>query len=157
MFLRIFGLAATIVMMSSTAFADQFGSWNRDNIKGYETYWSTNSDGARFTIWCPPNNLVQNALIGIELNGKLPTSSSVVKVEIGRRLVKFKTDSDGYIRTDCATCSDNLTYFWSLMRSSPHLKVLFNDQRYAGFSLKGAREAFPVSVCAPIPGQQASR
>ncbi|MEP3047650.1 MAG: hypothetical protein ABJL55_11960 [Roseibium sp.] len=157
MFKRLIKISIATLMMTAPVAADQFGNWNRDNIKGYETYWTVNSDGARFTIWCPPDNQVKNALIGIDINGKLPKASSVVKVEVGRRLVKFNTDRDGYIRTDCTTCADNLTYFWNLMRSSAHLKVLLDDRRHAGFSLRGAREVFPSAVCAPIPGRQASR
>lgn len=139
--------AALLIAASPLQAAEQ-GKWHNDSAHGYERYWTVNSTGARFTIWCPPNHNARGALIGIDIKGQRPSPDSLVRVELDHKLVKFKVGPDGYIRNDCPACSDNLTYFWHRLRSSVRFKVQFEDRRYAGFSLKGVREVTPHSVCA---------
>jgi hypothetical protein len=130
-----------------SAHAAEHGKWHSDTAHGYERYWTRNSTGASFAIWCPPGHNINGVLIGIDIKGRRPTPDTLVRIELDHKLVKFKVGPDGYIRNDCPACSDNLTYFWHQLRSAVFFKVLFEDRRYAGFSLKGVRDAMPHSVC----------
>lgn len=140
-------LSLLAIAAASPAMAEEYGKWTRDRAHGYERYWTQNNSGARFAIWCPPNHNKRAALIGIDIEGALPEPDSLVRVELDHKLIKFRVGPDGYIRNDCPACADNLTYFWHRMRSAVKLIVLFEDKRYAGFSLKGVKDATPHSVC----------
>jgi len=142
-----FFLAALLIAASPARAADH-GKWHSDTAHGYERYWTVNSTGARFTIWCPPDHRIGGVLIGIDIKGQRPSPDTLVRVELDHKLVKFTAGPDGYIRNDCPACGDNLTYFWHRLRSSVRFKVQFEDRRYAGFSLRGVRETMPHSVCA---------
>ncbi|MEM5582487.1 hypothetical protein WNZ15_08505 [Roseibium sp. AS2] len=144
----IFLLGVCLMIGASPAGAAEAGIWRSDTAHGYERYWTENRDGARFAIWCPPSHDIKAALIGIDINGRLPAPDTVVRVELNRKLIKFRVGHDGYIHNTCASCPDNLTYFWHQMRSAPRVMVLFDDKRYAGFSLRGIQKATPHSVCA---------
>lgn len=146
--LKTFFLLTAFLLMAAPSHAAEFGRWHSDRAHGYDRYWTVNSTGARFTIWCPPNRNLNGVLIGIDIKGKRPSPDTLVRIELDHKLVKFKAGSDGYIRNDCMACGDNLTYFWHRLRSSVRFKVQLEDRRYAGFSLRGVREAMPHSVCA---------
>mgnify|MGYP000091378302 CR=1 FL=1 len=147
MFNRLAIAALLTIAASGQAFATDHGSWHNDSAQGYERYWTANTSGARFTIWCPKNRNVRGALIGIELKGRLPSADSLVRVQLDHDLVKFTAGPDGYIRNDCPACADNLTYFWHRLRAAAKFVVQFEDKRYAGFSLNGVKEAVPHGVC----------
>jgi hypothetical protein len=140
-------LALIIALAPSQSLAAQFGKWNNDEAHGYERYWTENAKGARFTIWCPPNHDARGALLSIDIKGRHPSPRSLVHIELDRKLIKFKTDSKGFVRNDCAACVDNMTYFWHHLRVSMKFAIQLEDKRYAGFSLKGVKEAIPKSVC----------
>lgn len=146
--LKTIVLVAAALCAASSAHAADFGKWHHDSAHGYERYWTVNSTGARFAIWCPPGRRIGGVLIGIDIKGERPEPDTLVRVELDHKLVKFRVGPDGYIRNDCPACTDNLTYFWHRLRSSVRFKVQFEDRRYAGFSLNGVREATPHSVCA---------
>jgi len=149
-----FYLSIFLFGAAQPAVAADSGSWRSDTAHGYERYWTENRSGARFTIWCPPNHNIQAALIGIDIKGRLPEPGSVVRIELDHKLIKFKAGPDGYIHNDCPACADNLTYFWHRLRAAGIFKVLFEDRRYAGFSVRGVREATPHSVCSSQFAQQ---
>lgn len=142
----LFLIAFLITVPASQA--AEFGRWHSDRAHGYDRYWTVNTTGARFTIWCPPNHNPRGVLISVDIKGKPPTPDTLVRIELDHKLVKFRAGSDGYIRNDCPACADNLTYFWHRLRTSFRFKVQLEDRRYAGFSLRGVREAMPHSVCA---------
>ena len=96
-------------------------------------------------------------LISIDIKGRLPVPKTLIRVELDHRLIKFTADRDGYIRSDCPACADNMRYFWQLLRNSARFAVLFDeDRRYAGFSTRGVGEVIPPTVCEPDPGLQAN-
>lgn len=135
------------VLVSTVSFAAEHGAWHNDAAHGYQRYWTENRAGSRFTIWCPENRNLRGTLIGIDIKGHLPSPDSLVLIELDHKLIKFNTGSDGYIRTDCPACADNLTYFWHRLRSSVKFAIQLEDRRYAGFSLRGVQETMPATVC----------
>lgn len=140
-------LALILVFTPSQSPAAQFGKWHSDLAHGYERYWTENAKGSRFTIWCPPSHSARGALMSVGIQGRYPSPDSEVLIELDRKLVKFKTDSKGFIRNDCSACVDKMTYFWHLLRGSMKFAIQLEDKRYAGFSLKGVKQAIPGSVC----------
>ncbi|KZM48615.1 hypothetical protein [Labrenzia sp. OB1] len=130
------------------ASSEAHGQWNHDVAHGYERYWTVNSQGSYFTIWCPINKNMRGALISINVMGNLPPPRSLVRIQLDRDLIKFTAGPDGYILNDCPACADKFTYFWHRLRSAGKLVVRFEDRRLAGFSLNGARDATPHPVCA---------
>lgn len=149
MWTRLLAAALVTVSIPAAGQSAESGKWHNDTAHGYERYWTENVNGSRFTIWCPKNHNVRGALLSVDINGHRPPDNSVVRFELDHKLVKFRVGKNGYIRTNCATCTDNLTYFWHQLRSSVKFVVQFEDkQHYAGFSLRGAKETTPHSVCA---------
>ncbi|MBO6511828.1 MAG: hypothetical protein JJ979_25660 [Roseibium sp.] len=146
MWKRNVALALLIACSPIPTFAAQHGNWHSDVAHGYERYWTQNSKGDRFTIWCPPSHKPGDALISVNIHGSA-SPQSLVRIQLDRKQVKFKTDSKGFIRNNCAACVDNLTYFWHQLRSSKKFAVQLEDKRFAGFSLDGIQEAIPSSVC----------
>lgn len=140
-------IAVLIACAPMSAIAAQHGKWHSDEAHGYERYWTQNSKGDRFTIWCPPSHKPGDALISVNIHGTAGPQS-LVRIQLDKKLVKFKTDSKGFIRNNCMSCVDNLTYFWHQLRSSRKFVVQLEDKRHAGFSLDGIRETIPASVCA---------
>ncbi len=143
--LTVFAFLATT--LCTTAYAETSGAWNSQEIKGFKRYWTVNSTGGSVTIWCHPDRISRGTLISIDIEGRRPDPETLVRIELDRKLIKFHADSEGYIQTACATCSDNFDYFWHQLRSSAQFRVLFEDERYAGFSLRGARRILPGDVC----------
>lgn len=136
--------------------SETVGSWHSDKVDGYQSYWTKNQQGSRFTIWCPSRKKAALPLIGIDIKGRLPAPETLIRVELDHRLIKFFASEDGYIRPDCPACGDNLRYFWQLLRNASRFAVLFDeDRRYAGFSTRGADEIMPATVCAPTSRIQA--
>ncbi len=146
--MHFFAALALTAFLPGHAFSETNGKWRKDFAQGYERYWTENASGARFAIWCPPNHSPRGTLIGIDIKGQLPPPGSEVLIQLDQKLIRFRADSNGYIRNDCPACTDNLTYFWHLMRSAGKLAVQFENKSYAGFSLNGAMETTPYSVCA---------
>lgn len=144
---QMFLVILAVVLTGTLARADQHGVWHWDVVKGHDTYWTINKTGSRFTIWCPPKHAFQRPVIGINIDGHGPNPNSVVKLELNRKVVRFSSDKDGYIRVNCPACIDNMSYLWNMLRSATSFRVLLDDDRFAGFSLVGARHAFPSKVC----------
>ncbi|QDG77121.1 hypothetical protein [Labrenzia sp. PHM005] len=158
MFFRLTAIAFIWGFTMAPANSETIGSWHSEKVNGYQSYWTKNQRGSRFTIWCPDSKKSALPLIGIDIKGRLPAPETLIRVELDRRLIKFTASEDGYIRPDCAACGDKLRYFWQLLRNSARFAVLFDeDRRYAGFSTIGAGDIIPANVCATNTGLQAKR
>lgn len=158
MFSRLPVWAFLIVITGFPASAETIGSWHSEKVDGYQSYWTQNRAGARFTLWCPDNSKSALPLIGIDIKGNLPSPKTLIRVELDHRLIKFTAAEDGYIRPGNAAYADNLKYFWQLLRNAARFAVLFDDdRRYAGFSTKGAGDIMPATVCAPNTGLHAKQ
>ncbi|MBO6756211.1 MAG: hypothetical protein JJ902_07785 [Roseibium sp.] len=147
MFRTLIMVIAIACVFSTTALAGQSGRWHSDTIKGFDRYWTINRDGARVTIFCNDQRPILGTLISFDIDGKPPKPGSLVRIELDRQMVKFRVDERGFIQTDCAACSDSFAYFWHRLRTSAKFAVLFEDDRFAGFSLRGAREILPSNAC----------
>ena len=139
-------------MIPASATAAQIGEWHSGTVRGYTQYWTTNSDGSHFTIWCKAQKNHLISLISIDIAGQPAPPSKRVKIVVGRTLVKLTADSNGYLPMDCPTCGDSFVYLWNRLRSSNYLSVLFDDDRQAGFSLDGAMDILPGAACTPASG-----
>lgn len=152
MFVRLVFTAILFGLSSSLAGAAMSGNWHTEPVEGFQSYWTVNNKGARFTIWCPSGSKAALPFISIDIKGRRPPPETLIRVELDHRLIKFTASTDGFIRPDCPACADNLRYFWQLLRRSGRFGVLFQDQRYAFFSTKGVRDVVPPTVCAQQAG-----
>lgn len=147
MFARLFLTITLFGLLILPVSAATSGNWHSEPVRGFQSYWTINKKGARFTIWCPSRTKDALPLIGIDIKGKRPRPDTMIRVELDHRLIKFNVSDDGFIRPDCPACGDNLRYFWQLLRGSARFGVLFEDSRHAFFSTKGARDVIPPAVC----------
>jgi hypothetical protein len=86
-------------------------------------------------------------LLHVVIDGKTPKPNTRIKLIIDREIMQLPVNSEGYTDTGCATCADSFEYIWHQLRSATAIAVKFSDDRYAGFSLKGAREVLPANAC----------
>lgn len=138
-------LALTTV--SSPAFVVNSGNWHNEVVKGFEKYWTETNDGSRFTIWCNRKRNLSGTVIDIDIAGRNAPPRKSIKVVIDRQMITMSADSRGYVQTDCAACADGYTVLWNRLRTGVSMAVKFDDERYAAFSLKGARDILSNSVC----------
>ncbi|MHA7772434.1 hypothetical protein [Roseibium sp. M-1] len=135
------------LILSGTATADTIGKWNRGDVDGFTRYWTTNSDGASFVIWCHPQRKINGTLLHVEIGGKTPKPNTRIKLIMDREILELPINDHGYVDSGCPTCSDSFGYVWHKLRSSHTLAVKYQDNSYAGFSLRGAQEIIPGPVC----------
>ncbi|WP_269581618.1 hypothetical protein [Roseibium sp. Sym1] len=147
MFRCVAGTILTTMLLSSTVSAASFGKWNSGEVNGFTRYWTTNSLGASFVVWCHPRRTVNGTLLHIEIDGATPSPNTRIKLIMDREILELPVNEQGYIDSGCPTCSDSFGYVWHRLRAAHTLAVKFHDNRYAGFSLKGAREILPGPVC----------
>ncbi|WP_417671516.1 hypothetical protein [Roseibium sp.] len=133
--------------ITGQAAAIQNGSWHNETVQGFEKYWTETKDGARFTIWCNRKRNLAGTVIDIDIDGKNAPAKKNIRVVVDRHMIKMRADSKGYVQTDCAACADGYTVLWNRLRSGVTLAVKFDDERYAAFSLRGAREILSENVC----------
>lgn len=134
-------------LLSTASLADTIGKWNRGEVNGFTRYWTTNNSGANFVVWCHPDRKVNGTLLHIEIDGQTPTPNTRIKLIMDQEILELPVNNQGYIDSGCATCSDSFGYVWHQLRASHTLAVKFHDNRYAGFSLRGARDILPGPVC----------
>ncbi len=146
---RKLAIVLITALIPASATAADIGKWHSGTVQGFTKYWTANSDGSHFTIWCKAQKNRPVSLISIGIGGHPAPPRKRVRIVIGRTLVKLTADSNGYLPTDCPTCADNFVYLWNRLRSSSYLSVLFDDDRQAGFSLEGAMDILPGGVCSP--------
>lgn len=145
---KLFAFAlVAISLLSHTANAETFAKWSRGDVDGFTRYWTTNNVGANFVIWCHPDRKVNGTVLHIEIDGQTPAPSSHIKLIIDQEILDLPVNKQGYIGSDCATCSDSFSYVWHRLRAATTLAVKFEDNRYAGFSLKGVKQILPGPVC----------
>ncbi|WP_417688818.1 hypothetical protein [Roseibium sp.] len=146
--LRKIILSAIVVTgFAAPAAAIQNGNWQNETVQGFEKYWTETQDGSRFTIWCNRKRNLSGTVIDIDINGRNAPARKNIRVVIDRHMITMAADAKGYVQTDCAACADGYTVLWNRLRSGVTLAVKFDDERYAAFSLKGAREILSDSVC----------
>jgi hypothetical protein len=144
--------SVAFAMIASALFADvsvakTIEKWNSGEINGFTRYWTTNNVGANFVVWCHPSRQINGTLLHVEINGKTPKPNTRIKLIIDRNVLDLPVNEQGYVDTSCATCADSFGYVWHKLRSARTIAVKFNDLSYAGFSLKGAQQILPGSVC----------
>jgi len=147
MICRVTSAFVVCAFLSTASFADTVGKWSKGEINGFTRYWTTNNVGANFVIWCHPQRMVNGTLLHIEIDGKTPTPNSRIKLIMDQEVLELPVNEQGYVDSDCATCSDRFGYVWHRLRASRTMAVKFQDKRYAGFSLKGATKILPGPVC----------
>jgi hypothetical protein len=130
-----------------SASAVQYGQWKNETVQGFEKFWTETADGSRFTIWCNRKRNLSGTVVDIDIDGRNAPAQRSIRVVIDRSMLKLTADANGYVQTDCAACADGYTVLWNRLRSGTNLAVKFEDDRYAVFSLKGAREALSSSTC----------
>lgn len=135
------------LFLFSAAEAQTVEKWSRDEVKGFTRYWTTNNVGASFVVWCHPKRKTNGTLLHVVIDGKTPKPNTRIKLIIDREIMQLPVNSEGYTDTGCATCADSFEYIWHQLRSATAIAVKFSDDRYAGFSLKGAREVLPANAC----------
>lgn len=144
---RLLGAAIAGVLLSTAASADSFGKWNSGDVDGYTRYWTINSVGSSFVVWCHPRRAINGTLLQVEIDGTRPAPETRIKLILDREILELPVNAHGYVDTGCATCADSFGYVWHKLRGARSMAVKFQDDRYAGFSLKGARETIPGPVC----------
>ncbi len=144
---RVAGALLASMLLSTAALAASAGKWNSGEVNGFKRYWTTNNSGASFVVWCHPERKVNGTLFHILIDGKTPAPNTRIKLVLDKEILELPVNNQGYIDTGCATCSDSFGYIWHRMRAAHSMAVKFYDQRYAGFSLKGAPEILPGPVC----------
>ncbi|WP_213215532.1 hypothetical protein [Roseibium polysiphoniae] len=147
MFKKTLILLLPLAFYAGPAFAAQTGNWKTDKVQGFEKYWTETADGSRFTIWCNRSRSVSGTVVDIDIDGRNAPARKKIRVVIDRSMLKMDADAKGYVQTNCAACADGYTVLWNRLRSGVSLAVKFDDERYAAFSLKGAREILSDSVC----------
>ncbi|MEM8702120.1 MAG: hypothetical protein AAGF82_09865 [Pseudomonadota bacterium] len=130
-----------------TALGETTGKWHRGDVDGFTRYWTTNDVGSNFVVWCHPQRQVNGTLLHVEIEGRMPPPNSRVRVILDSSVLDVSVNEHGYIGTGCPACSDSFGYIWHKIRSSRTLAVKFQDDTYAGFSLKGALNVLPGNVC----------
>ncbi|PVB60985.1 hypothetical protein [Labrenzia sp. 011] len=138
-------LAASL--LSGMAQAATVEKWNSGEINGFTRYWTTNNQGSNFVVWCHPERNVNGTILHILIDGSTPPPDTRVKLIMDQEILDLPVNKQGYIASGCATCADSFDYVWHKLRSARSLAVKFQDERYAGFSLRGAREIMPGPVC----------
>lgn len=138
---------ASVFVLLANANAETIEKWHKGEVDGFTRYWTTNNVGANFVVWCHPERKVNGTVLHIEIEGRTPQPNSRVKLVIDQELLELPVNKQGYIDTDCAHCADSFGYVWHKLRSATAIAVKFNDQRYAGFSLRGAKQILPGPVC----------
>ncbi|MEJ8476631.1 hypothetical protein [Roseibium algae] len=139
-------ILSTLIWVAPAA-AIKHGKWNNEKIQGFEKYWTDAADGSRFTIWCHKKRKYSGTVVDIDIDGKNAPPSKEISIVIDRKLLNMTADEGGYVQTDCATCADGYKVLWNRLRSGSSLAVKFKDNRYAAFSLKGAREILSKDTC----------
>ncbi len=137
----------TFALLSGNACAETIGKWNKGEVEGFTRYWTTNSKGANFVVWCHPTRNVNGTLLSIVIDGQMPEPDTRMKLILDREILELPVNSQGYVESACATCSDSFSYVWHRLRSSFTLAAKFHDFRYATFSLRGAKNILPSSPC----------
>lgn len=135
------------VLLSNTAIGETIGKWNSGNVNGFTRYWTTNNVGANFVVWCHPLRKVNGTLLHIEIQGKTPAPNSRIKLILDQEILDLPINKQGYVSSACATCADSFGYVWHKLRSAQTMAVKYEDNSYAGFSLKGAQKILPGAVC----------
>ena len=144
---RIFLAFIVAFLISAPAGAITNAEWRSEMVKGFQKYWIENNSGARFTIWCNPKKKTMGTVIDIDIDGANAPANKRVRILLDNDMIKLPADNKGYIRTKCAVCADSYRIIWNRLRSSRSLAVKFNDERYAVFSLVGARKVLPGNAC----------
>ncbi len=129
------------------ASAQTVDKWSRGEVDGFTRYWTTNNVGSSFVVWCHPNRKTNGTLLHVEIEGTTPSPNTRIKLVIDNEIMNLPINAQGYTDTGCATCADTFEYVWHRLRSATAIAVKFSDERYAGFSLKGAKEILPPEVC----------
>ncbi|GAB4518490.1 MAG: hypothetical protein Tsb0019_18620 [Roseibium sp.] len=146
--MKRFTAACTIgLLLSSAAHAANVGKWNSDEVNGFTRYWTTNNIGASFVVLCHPDRKVNGTLLQIEIEGSTPAPRTRIKLILDQDVLELPVNDQGYVDSGCATCSDSFGYVWHRLRGARSMAVKFHDDRYAGFSLNGARQVLPGPVC----------
>lgn len=145
MLLRLFSILFFGTMASATA--GTVGKWNSSEVNGFTRYWTTNSGGANFIVWCHPERSINGTVLHIEIQGGTPAPNSRLKIILDKEILQLPVNSEGYIDSSCATCADSFDYVWHRLRTASTMAVKFQDDRYAGFSLNGAEEVLPAPSC----------
>ncbi len=144
-FTTIYFLLATLLCLP--AGAETVEKWSSGEVNGFTRFWTTNNQGANFVVWCHPQRKVNGTLLHIVIEGKTPPPDTRVKLILDQEVLDLPVNKQGYISSECATCADSFDYVWHKLRSSRSLAVKFQDERYAGFSLRGAHQIIPGPVC----------
>jgi len=133
--------------LMGSANAQTVEKWSRGEVNGFTRYWTTNNVGSSFVVWCHPDRKTNGTLLHVVIDGKTPEPNTRIKLVIDTEIMQLPVNGQGYTDTDCAHCADTFEYVWHRLRSATAIAVKFADERYAGFSLKGAAEILPADVC----------
>lgn len=139
-------LLASFILFGG-AHAQTIEKWSRGEVDGFTRYWTTNNLGSSFVVWCHPERKTNGTLLHVEIEGATPAPNTRIKLVIDKEIMNLPINGQGYTDTGCATCADTFEYVWHRLRSATAIAVKFADERYAGFSLKGAKEILPAEVC----------
>jgi hypothetical protein len=140
----IIGLA---LLTPFPAVASKSSKWHKETVQGFNKYWTENETGSRFIIWCHPTRKKMGTVVDIDIEGASAPANKRIRIVLDRDMIKLPADGKGYIQTKCTTCADSYKFLWNRLRSSTYLAVKFADERYAAFSLVGARTTLPGAVC----------
>jgi hypothetical protein len=144
---RFMAACLASVLLPAAAPAATFGKWNSGEVNGFTRYWTTNNVGSTFVVWCHPDRKVNGTLLHIEIDGRTPAPRTRIKLIIDTEVLELPVNDQGYIDSGCPACSDSFGYVWHRLRGARSMAVKFYDERYAGFSLNGARQIIPGPVC----------
>ncbi|MTI44157.1 hypothetical protein JM93_04173 [Roseibium hamelinense] len=144
---RFAAFMVCFAILCAPALSVDVKSWRSSTVDGFTKFWVDNHDGAKFIIWCHPSRPVSGTLVDIHIDGQRAPANSRVRIIVDKDMVQLPADSRGYILTDTATGADSFRILWHELRSSFGLAVKFKDERYASFSLNGAKDALPGIAC----------
>lgn len=123
--------------------------WHQETVQGFQKFWTETGQGSRFTIWCNRDRKTAGTVIDVDIDGRNAPARKPIKVVVDRHMIQMPADDRGYVRTDSPAGADGYTVLWNRLRGGVRLQVLFDDDRFAVFSLAGAATTLSPEVCPP--------
>ncbi len=144
-----YALYIVFIILSNTAYSQEFGDWTVGFGQGYVEYTVKNGPGNTFTIVCDEGASLDHMGTGlmISIKDKSPPKNSTVKIVLDNKEVEISSDDNGDMKANCHVCSDNFVYLWEKIRKSKFMIVQFSNGNSSSFSLNGAKKALDKKVC----------
>jgi hypothetical protein len=132
---------------SRTDAAEAESAWSYDVVSGIPRFSTHTNDGASFTIWCQKARKGMHPVVDVRIDNRPPPAGKLLKLIISGSIIQMRADRYGLVRADCRYCGDQFTWLWHMLRRSSGVQVLFDDERFANFSLRGVSQVLGARIC----------